>query len=153
MWDAERSLTVVGTVESSTAPEQNEKKALQDENSPPEGQESAKLEQITKLLGTVSSPSRKMKRKLAGRARGTATSSGTLSALSPEDEENSSEGVPKPTQEKVEYKDPIAEREMAKIVANLTGVKEDGKNSLLNDGMTPAENIGRRGSRRKVAKK
>ena len=162
MWNADKSLTVIGTVEPNTAPPETrrEKRLRQDENIPPHHHESSnelvKLEQLTKLLGNVSSPQKKMKRKLAGRARNTQISATTSSVPSPEavfpkvDEEE----APKTTPERVEYKDPIAEREMAKIVANLRGITEEERMAQFHgNGMTPAEDIGRRGSRRKSARK
>ena len=148
-----------GKGESRSAPTdiRREKRIRQDENIPPAdtSTESVKLEHITKLLGTVSSPQKKSRRKLAGRARNTPLSTTTSSVLSPDDASRRSdeEELPKPTQEKVEYKDPIAEREMAKIVANLQGISEDGKSMQQSNGMTPAEDTGRRaGSRRKSAR-
>lgn len=145
-----------GKGESTSAPTdtRREKRIRQNENVPPveTNMESVKLEHITKFLGTVSSPQKKSRRKLAGRARNTPLSTTTSSVLSTDDASRRSdeEELPKPTQEKVEYKDPIAEREMAKIVANLQGISEDGKNMQQNNGMTPAEDIGQRArSRRK----
>jgi hypothetical protein len=68
-------------------------------------------------------------------------------------EDEDEEEAPRPTQERVAYKDPVAEREMAKIVANLRGIADDGRDAQLkNSGMTPAEDIGRR-ARRKSSRK
>ncbi len=54
----------------------------------------------------------------------------------------------------MEYKDPVAEREMAKIVANLRGITEEERMAQFqSSSMTPAEDIGRRGGRRKSARK
>lgn len=162
MWSADKSLTVIGTVEPNSAPPETrrEKRSRQDENTPPDhretSNESVKLEQLTKLLGNVSSPQKKIKRKLAGRARNTQISTTTSSVPSPEDtfSKDGEEEPPRPSQEKVEYKDPIAEREMAKIVANLLGITEEERIAQFqSSGMTPAEDIGRRGSRRKSARK
>jgi hypothetical protein len=136
-----------------------EKRTRQDENNPNlngNPVESVKMEQLTKLLGSVSSPQKKVKRKLAGRARNEPISTTNSSIHSPDDQfkQSDQEDVPRPTQEKVEYKDPIAEREMAKIIANLQGISEEEKAIQIQKiGMTPAEDIGRRGGRRKSGRK
>lgn len=162
MWDADKSLTVIGPSESNTAPleTRREKRLRQNENIPPDQtvypNESIKLEQLTKLLSNVSSPQRKTKRRLAGRARNTQISTTASSIASPEDIflQIDDEEAPRPTQEKVEYKDPVAEREMAKIVANLLGITEEERMAeIQSSSMTPAEDIGRRGGRRKSARK
>ena len=161
MWNADKSLTIIGTSEPNTPLEtRREKRLRQDENIPPDktmySNESVKLEQFTKLLGNVSSPQRKTKRKLAGRARNTQISTTPSSIPSPGDifPEIDEEEGPRPTQEKVEYKDPVAEREMAKIVANLLGFTEEERNAQIQtSSMTPAEDIGRRGGTRKSARK
>jgi hypothetical protein len=111
------------------------------------------MDQITKLLNTVSTPQKKSKRKLAGRARNTQTSHSSVA--SPEEAFPDNED-PRATQDKVEYKDPVAEREMAKIVANLQGIREVEKVAQAQaqkNEMTPAEDIGRRGGRRKSSRK
>src|SRR5579859_3601284 len=137
-----------------TTPEQKrEKRARQDENIPPNPNQTTevKMDQITKLLNTVSSPQKKSKRKLAGRARNTQT---THSSVASPEETFSNDDIPRATQDKVEYKDPVAEREMAKIVANLQGITEEEKVAQAQaqkSEMTPAEDIGRRGGRRKSA--
>jgi BRCA1 C Terminus (BRCT) domain/twin BRCT domain len=162
MWNADKNLAIFEAPERHSAPPEvkREKRVRQDENTPPERNgnpaEPVKMEQLTKLLGTVSSPQKKTRRKLAGRARNTQVSTGTSSVQSPEDVFTSKEDEdgPRPTQERVEYKDPIAEREMARIIANLQGVAEDEKVAQFNsNGMTPAEDIGKRGGRRKSARK
>jgi hypothetical protein len=139
---------------STTTPEQKrEKRARQDEYIPPNQSTEVKMDQITKLLNTVSSPHKKSKRKLAGRARNTQT---THSSVASPEETFSNEDIPRATQDKVEYKDPVAEREMAKIVANLEGVREEKKvrqAQAQSSEMTPAEDIGRRGGRRKSTRK
>jgi hypothetical protein len=159
MWDADKNLPIFGGIERKSAPPEmkREKRLRQDENTPPErsgmSDDPVKVEQLTKLLGNVSSPQKKTRRKLAGRARNTQTTT-TSSAQSPEDVFIGHEDDgPRPTQERVEYKDPIAEREMAKIIANLQGVEEEKVLQVDSDGMTPAEDIGRRGGRRKSARK
>jgi hypothetical protein len=165
MWNAEKSLSIIGSAEPNTAPPdvRRDKRPRQDENTPPDQPsyiaDPVKLEQLTKLLGTVSSPQKKTKRRLAGRARTTQMSTTASSVASPEavftknsEEEDEEEG-PRPTQERVAYEDPVAEREMAKIVANLRGITDDGMDApLKNSGMTPAEDIGRR-ARRKSSRK
>jgi hypothetical protein len=164
MWNADKKLAIFEAPERHSAPPEfkREKRVRQDENTPPERNgsgtlaEPVKMEQLTKLLGTVSSPQKKTRRKLAGRARNTQASTGTSSVQSPEDvfASKEDEDGPRPTQERVEYKDPIAEREMAKIVANLQGIAEEEKVAQFDsDGMTPAEDIGKRGGRRKSARK
>ena len=161
-WDADKSLPVLGTSEPNTARlgTRREKRLRQDENIPPDQtghpNESVKLEQLTKLLGNVSSPQKKTKRKLAGRARNTQISTTASSIASPEDifPQIDEEEAPRPTQEKVEYKDPVAERELAKIVANLRGITEEERIAQIqSSSMTPAEDIGRRGGRRKSQRK
>ena len=161
MWNADKSMTVIGTAESNSTPAaptapRREKRSRQEENVPPN--EPVKLEQLTKLLGNVSSPQRKVKRRLAGRARNLQHSNAASSI--PSSENDSLKGreedneVPRPTQDRVEYKDPVAEREMAKIVANLGGtaeLEEEGVQMLSNE-MTPAEDVGTRSSRRKTRK-
>jgi len=165
MWNAEKSLSIIGSAEPNTAPPdvRRDKRQRQDENTPPDQPsyvaDPVKLEQLTKLLGTVSSPQKKTKRRLAGRARTTQMSTTASSVASPEavftknsEEEDEEEG-PRPTQERVAYEDPVAEREMAKIVANLRGIADDGMDAPLKySGMTPAEDIGRR-ARRKSSRK
>ena len=165
MWNAEKSLSIIGSAEPNTAPPdvRRDKRPRQDENTPPDQPsyiaDPVKLEQLTKLLGTVSSPQKKTKRRLAGRARTTQMSTTASSVASPEavftknsEEEDEEEG-PRPTQERVAYEDPVAEREMAKIVANLRGIADDGMDAPLKySGMTPAEDIGRR-ARRKSSRK
>jgi BRCA1 C Terminus (BRCT) domain len=159
MWDAERSLSVVETDDTGLmSPEARcEKRPRQDENIPPsQVADSAKFEQLARLLGTIASPQKKTKRKLAGRARTTQTSTATSSIPSPENVplKSDEEEAPRPTQEKVEYRDPVAEREMAKIVANLRGITDDNKAvQAQSSEMTPAEDIGRRGGRRKSTRK
>ena len=159
MWDADKSLPGIGTSELNTALSETrrEKRLRQDENIPPDQNAyPIKLEQLTKLLGNVSSPQKKPKRKLAGRARNTQISTTASSIASPEDifPQIDEEEAPRPTQEKVEYKDPVAEREMAKIVANLRGITEEERMAQIqSSSMTPAEDIGRRGGRRKSARK
>lgn len=114
------------------------------------------MEQLTRLLGTVSSPQKRVKRKLTGRARGTQISNNTPSIQSSEDVMGRAQEdeAPRATQEKVEYKDPIAEREMAKLIANLQGITEEEKSSKLQQhGMTPAEDSWRLGGRRKSSRK
>jgi hypothetical protein len=142
-----------------TTPERKrEKRPRQDENIPPNQSTEVKMEQITKLLNTVSSPHKKSKRRLAGRARNTQT---THSSVASPEETFTSDAtfpdneVPRATQDKVEYKDPVAEREMAKIVANLQGIREEkvAQAQAQKDEMTPAEDIGRRGGRRKSSRK
>jgi BRCA1 C Terminus (BRCT) domain len=134
-----------------------EKRARQDENSPPEKfdepVDSAKLEHtITKLLGNISSPQRKSKRRLAGRAREAQKSMNTSSVNSSDGGGNSDSDIPRPTQDKVEYKDPVAEREMAKIIANLQGAP--GHERTVEDLiMTPAEDSMRKMGRRKSTRK
>lgn len=165
MWNAEKSLSIIGSVEPNTAPPdvRRDKRRRQDENTPPDQPsyvaDPIKLEQLTKLLGTVSSPQKKAKRRLAGRARNTQMSTTASSVPSPEavftknDEDEGEGDAPRPTQERVAYEDPVAEREMAKIVANLRGIEDDGKDAQLKSGgMTPAEDIGRR-ARRKSSRK
>lgn len=152
----EPSMVVLNGIEKSatTTPEQKrEKRPRQDENIPPNQSTEVKMEQITKLLNTVSSPQKKSKRKLAGRARNTQT---THSSVASPEETFTNDDIPRATQDKVEYKDPVAEREMAKIVANLQGITEEEKvaQAQAQKGeMTPAEDIGRRGGRRKSARK
>lgn len=159
MWDAEKSLSIVETANASfVSPEaRREKRPRLDENIPPnQAADSVKFEQLARLLGTISSPQKKTKRKLAGRARTTETSTSTSSIPSPENGllRSDEDGAPRPTQEKVEYRDPVAEREMAKIVANLRGIIDDEKPMQVQSSeMTPAEDIGRRGSRRKSTRK
>jgi hypothetical protein len=137
-----------------------DKRMRQDENIPPNSngnhEKSVKMEQLAKLLGTVSSPQKKTKRKLAGRARNEPISTTNSSVHSPEHQykQSDQEDAPGATQEKVEYKDPVAEREMAKIIANLQGISEEEKAmQIQHTGMTPAEDIGRRGARRKSGRK
>jgi twin BRCT domain/BRCA1 C Terminus (BRCT) domain len=162
MWNADKSLTVIGTAEPNSAPaapteSRREKRMRQDENVPPHRpvNEPVKIEQITKLLGNISSPQKKAKRRLAGRARNLQHSNTASSVTSPENESTKSHEeeheVPRPTQDRVEYKDPVAEREMAKIVANLRGTAEpEGEGErLVSHEMTPAEDVGTRSSRRK----
>src|SRR5213078_4120258 len=99
-------------------------------------------EKLTKLLSNVSSPQKKIKRKLAGRARNTEMSTTASSVQSPDDifPQVDEEEALRPTQEKVEYKDPVAEREMAKIVANLRGITEEERIAeFQSSNMTPAE--------------
>ena len=146
---------VNGTVRSLTTPpeQKREKRPRQDENIPPNQSAEVKMDQITKLLNTVSTPQKKSKRKLAGRARNTQTSHSSVA--SPEEAFPDNED-PRATQDKVEYKDPVAEREMAKIVANLQGIREVEKVAQAQaqkNEMTPAEDIGRRGGRRKSSRK
>jgi hypothetical protein len=155
--DSAAMVVLNGTDKSTTTtPEQKrEKRPRQNENIPPNHPTTeVKLDQITKLLNTVSSPQKKSKRKLAGRARNTQT---THSSVTSPEETFSNEDIPRATQDKVEYKDPVAEREMAKIVANLQGITEEEKVAqraqAKRSEMTPAEDIGRRGRRRKSARK
>jgi hypothetical protein len=151
----------IGDMRSSVPPDQRrEKRARQDENIAPHSNnfpvEDVKMEQLTKLLETVSSPQKKTRRRLAGRARNEPVSTTTSSIQSPEDQyrQTDDEDAPRPTQEKVEYKDPVAEREMAKIIANLQGISEEEKAiQIQKTEMTPAEDIGRRGGRRKSGRK
>ena len=165
MWDADKSLAVLGTSEpedSGAAESRHEKRFRQDENIPPMPNgypnETLKLEKLTKLLSNVSSPQKKIKRKLAGRARNTEMSTTASYVQSPDDifPQVDEEEALRPTQEKVEYKDPVAEREMAKIVANLRGITEEEREAQFqsnNSDMTPAEDIGRRGAKRKSTRK
>jgi hypothetical protein len=164
-WDVDKNLSVVRPNESNTAPPleapRREKRHRHDENTPPEHDypvENIKMDQITKLLGNVSSPQKKAKRKLAGRARNAQVSTAS-STHSPEElfkggGRDDDDDAPKPTQEKVQYKDPVAEREMAKIIANLQGVSEE-ENVIppQEHEMTPAEDLGRRSARRKSNRK
>jgi len=165
MWNAEKSLSIIGSVEPNTAPPdiRRDKRQRQDENTPPDQPsyvaDPIKPEQLTKLLGTVSSPQKKAKRRLAGRARTTQMSTTTSSVPSPEavftkdDEDEEEDDIPRRTQERVSYEDPVAKREMAKIVANLRGIADDGKDSQLKiGGMTPAEDIGQRARRKSTRK-
>ena len=169
MWNAEKSLSLIGSPEPNTAPPdvRRDKRQRQDENAPSDQpsyiSDAVKLEQLTKLLGSVSSPQKKVKRRLAGRARTTQISTTTSSVPSPEavftknddddNDDNKEEEAPRPTQERVAYKDPVAEREMAKIVANLRGISDDGRDSQFkSSGMTPAEDIGRRPKRKSLRK-
>ena len=161
MWDAEKSLTVIGTAESSSAraaptEPRHEKRIRQDENVPPN--DPANLEQLTKLLGNISSPQRKVKRRLAGRAQNLQHSNTTSSIPFPENDglngrEEDNE-FPRSTQDRVQYKDPVAEREMAKIVANLQGTAEQEEvgAQVTSNEMTAAEDVGTRSSRRKARK-
>jgi BRCA1 C Terminus (BRCT) domain len=161
-WDGDRNLAIIGLIESNTAPQEmrREKRSRHDENTPPDQTEdigdTVKVEQLTKLLGNISSPQKKSRRKLAGRARNTQIST-TASSMTSSDAAfviNDEEDAPRPTQEKVEYKDPVAEREMAKIIANLQGNPEQDRITQLQSSvMTPAEDIGRRGGRRKSTRK
>jgi twin BRCT domain/BRCA1 C Terminus (BRCT) domain len=166
MWNADKSLTVIGTAEPNSAPaapteSRREKRTRQDENIPAHrlANEPVKMEQIAKLLGNISSPQKKAKRRLAGRARNLQHSNTGSSVPSPETESTKSHEeeneVPRPTQDRVEYKDPVAEREMAKIVANLRGTAEpegEGQRRVSHE-MTPAEDVGTRSSRRKSSRK
>jgi len=161
MWNAENSLTLIGTAESNSAraapiEARREKRVRQDENVPPN--EPAKLEQLTKLLGNISSPQRKVKRRLAGRAQNLQHSNTTSSIPFPENDSLKSREedneFPRSTQDRVQYKDPVAEREMAKIVANLQGTAEQEEvgAQVTSNEMTAAEDVGTRSSRRKARK-
>lgn len=159
-WDADKNLSIVGVESNSALEARRDKRLRQDENTPPEkincSVEPVKMEQLTRLLGTVSSPQKRVKRKLTGRARGTQISNNTPSIQSSEDVMGRAQEdeAPRATQEKVEYKDPIAEREMAKLIANLQGITEGEKTSKFQQhGMTPAEDSWRLGGRRKSSRK
>ena len=135
-----------------------EKRVRQDENIPPDrigfAEDSIKMEQLTKLLGILSSPQKKARRKLTGRARNTQVSTNTSSVASAEERKSSEDEAPRATQERVEYKDPAAEREMAKLIANLQGITDEERSTQgQSSEMTPAEDIGKRGTRRKSARK
>jgi len=159
-WDADKNLAVLGG-ESNSAPEaRRDKRIRKDENTPPEQNscpvEPIRMEHLAKLLGTVSSPQKRVKRKLTGRARDTQITNTTTSMKS---SENAFENVqeyeaPRATQEKVEYKDPIAEREMAKLIASLQGITEGERIAKSQtNGVTPAEDSWRTGGRRKSTRK
>ena len=166
MWNADKSPTIIGPAEpKSAAPppteSRREKRMRQDENVPPHrpANEPVKMEQIAKLLGNISSPQKKVKRRLAGRARNLQHSNAASSVPSLENESTKSleeeKEVPRLTQDRVEYKDPVAEREMAKIVADLRGTAEpeEAGNRVVTHEMTPAADVGTRSSRRKSARK
>lgn len=155
--DIERTPSV-GLNSATPSPEhRREKRMRQNENMPPDRngytEESIKIEQLTKLIGTLSSPQKKARRKLTGRARNTDVSTNTSSVASADEIAKRDDDPPRPTQERVEYKDPIAEREMAKIIANLQGITDEEKSVEIQSEMTPAEDIGRKSARRKSARK
>ena len=157
-WDADKKLAIVGGELNSAPDVRREKRVRQDENTPPEQNtavEPVKMEQLTKLLGTVSSPQKRVKRKLTGRARDSQVSNTTASVQSSEDAfaRVQEDEAPRATQEKVEYKDPIAEREMARLIANLQGITEDQIAKAQSQCMSPAEDSWRVGGRRKSARK
>jgi hypothetical protein len=159
-WNADKTLEVNRSAPTSPTVEPANKKRIREESTPPQPvhhrTEPIQMAQISKLLDTVSSPQKTVKRKLTGRARNTQVSTVTSSVTSPDEgiAGDAEDQVPKPTQEKVEYKDPIAEREMAKIVASLQGLVDGEKlASQQRSGMTPAEDSWRMGGRRKSSRK
>jgi hypothetical protein len=157
-WNAEKSLAVV-VADSASAPDgRRERRQRQDENTPPKQRsypvESVKVEELAKLIGSVSSPQKGVKRKLTGRAKDTPISNSVSSVKSSEIVLVQENEAPRATQEKVEYKDPVAEREMAKLIANLQGIPEDESlEKPQPNEMTPAEDSWRVGGRRKSARK